>query len=119
SVNRLGAPDVFNNNGTSGAWVAGTTDYVFNLVCSPLLAVGDASNAKFSYYPNPVVDYLNISSSTKVESVSVYNIAGQKMPVSAKLVNGKVDMSKLAPGVYIITTTLDGGKNESFKVVKK
>lgn len=119
SVNRLGAPDVFNNNGTSGAWVAGTTDYVFNLVCSPLLAVGDASNAKFSYYPNPVVDYLNISSSTKVESVSVYNIAGQKMPVSAKLVNGKVDMSKLAPGLYIITTTLDGGKNESFKVVKK
>lgn len=119
SVNRLGSPDVFNNSGTSGAWVAGTTDYVFNLVCSPLLAVGDASNAKFSYYPNPVVDYLNISSSTKVESVSVYNIAGQKMPVSAKLVNGKVDMSKLAPGVYIITTTLDGGKNESFKVVKK
>ena len=119
TVNRLGSPDVFNNSGTSGAWVAGTTDYVFNLVCSPLLAVGDASNAKFSYYPNPVVDYLNISSSTKVESVSVYNIAGQKMPVSAKLVNGKVDMSKLAPGVYIITTTLDGGKNESFKVVKK
>jgi len=119
TVNRLGSPDVFNNSGTSGAWVAGTTDYVFNLACSSLLAVGDASNTKFSFYPNPVVDYLNISASTKVESVSVYNIAGQKMPVSAKLVNGKVDMSKLAPGVYIITTTLDGGKNESFKVVKK
>ena len=41
------------------------------------------------------------------------------MPVAAKLVNGKVDMSRLAPGVYIITTVLDGGKKESFKVVKK
>ena len=119
SVNRLGSPDVFNNNGTAGAWVADTTDYVFNLACSPLLAVGDASNAKFSFYPNPVVDYLNISASTKVESVTVHNIAGQKMPVAAKLVNGKVDMSRLAPGVYIITTVLDGGKKESFKVVKK
>ena len=119
TVNRLGSPDVFNNSGTSGAWVAGTTDYVFNLACSPLLAVGDASNAKFSFYPNPVVDYLNISASTKVESVTVHNIAGQKMPVAAKLVNGKVDMSRLAPGVYIITTVLDGGKKESFKVVKK
>ena len=119
SVNRLGSPDVFNNSGTSGAWVAGTTDYVFNLACSPLLAVGDASNAKFSFYPNPVVDYLNISASTKVESVTVHNMAGQKMPVAAKLVNGKVDMSRLAPGVYIITTVLDGGKKESFKVVKK
>ena len=119
SVNRLGSPDVFNNSGTSGAWVAGTTDYVFNLACSSLLAVGDASNTKFSFYPNPVVDYLNISASTKVESVTVHNIAGQKMPVAAKLVNGKVDMSRLAPGVYIITTVLDGGKKESFKVVKK
>ena len=119
SVNRLGSPDVFNHSGTSGAWVAGTTDYVFNLACSSLLAVGDASNTKFSFYPNPVVDYLNISASTKVESVTVHNIAGQKMPVAAKLVNGKVDMSRLAPGVYIITTVLDGGKKESFKVVKK
>ena len=119
TVNRLGSPDVFNNSGTSGAWVAGTTDYVFNLACSSLLAVGDASNTKFSFYPNPVVDYLNISASTKVESVTVHNIAGQKMPVAAKLVNGKVDMSRLAPGVYIITTVLDGGKKESFKVVKK
>ncbi|MCP2037553.1 GEVED domain-containing protein [Chryseobacterium sp. HSC-36S06] len=119
TVNRLGSPDVFNNSGTSGAWVAGTTDYVFNLACSSLLAVGDASNTKFSFYPNPVVDYLNISASTKVESVTVHNIAGQKMPVSAKLVNGKVDMSRLAPGIYIITTVLEGGKKESFKVVKK
>ena len=110
SVSRLGSPDVFNHSGTSGAWVAGTTDYVFNLACSSLLAVGDASNTKFSFYPNPVVDYLNISASTKVESVTVHNIAGQKMPVAAKLVNGKVDMSRLAPGVYIITTVLDGGK---------
>ena len=115
----MGSPDVFNHSGTSGAWVAGTTDYVFNLACSSLLAVGDASNTKFSFYPNPVVDYLNISASTKVESVTVHNIAGQKMPVAAKLVNGKVDMSRLAPGVYIITTVLDGGKKESFKVVKK
>ena len=119
TVNRLGSPDVFNNSGTSGAWVAGTTDYVFNLACSSLLAVGDASNTKFSFYPNPVVDYLNISASTKVESVTVHNIAGQKMPVTAKLVNGKVDMSRLAPGIYIITTVLEGGKKESFKVVKK
>ena len=41
------------------------------------------------------------------------------MSVSAKLVDGKVDMSKLTPGVYIVSTILDGGVNESFKVVKK
>ncbi len=119
SVNRLGSPDVYNNNGTAGAWVAGTTDYVFNLVCSPLLAVGDASNAKFSFYPNPVIDYLSISASTKVESVSVYNIAGQKMNVSPKATEGKIDMTRLASGLYIVNVTLANGQKETFKIVKQ
>ncbi len=119
SVNRLGSPDVYNNNGTAGAWVAGTTDYVFNLVCSPLLAVGDASNAKFSFYPNPVIDYLSISASTKVESVSVYNIAGQKMNVSPKATEGKIDMTRLASGIYIVNVTLANGQKETFKIIKQ
>ncbi len=41
------------------------------------------------------------------------------MAVPSKLVNGKLDMSKLAPGTYIVSTILQDGKNESFKVIKK
>jgi hypothetical protein len=82
-------------------------------------AVSEAGNKNVSYFPNPVKDFLTINSKKKIETVHIYNVAGQKIPLSAKLVDGKVDMSKLAPGVYIVSTILDGGVNESFKVVKK
>ncbi len=84
-----------------------------------LAAVNEAGSREVSYYPNPVRDYLTINSKKAIETVHVYNVAGQKMPVSSKIVNGKLDMSKLTPGVYIISTILEGGKNESFKVIKK
>ncbi|MBD8017611.1 GEVED domain-containing protein [Kaistella pullorum] len=82
-------------------------------------AVSESGARNVSFYPNPVKDYLNIDSKIKVETVHIYNANGQKMPVSAKLVNGRVDMSRLAPGMYIVSTILENGKNESFKVVKK
>ena len=113
---------MYNPNNTS---ITGCTQFTYgevedySVTVKANLATDDLANKSVKIYPNPVVEYLNISASTKVESVTVHNIAGQKMPVAAKLVNGKVDMSRLAPGVYIITTVLDGGKKESFKVVKK
>lgn len=82
-------------------------------------AVSEAGNKNVSFYPNPVKDMLTINSKKTVETVHVYNATGQKMQVSSKLVNGKVDMSKMAPGVYIISTILADGVNESFKVIKK
>lgn len=41
------------------------------------------------------------------------------MTVASKVVNGKIDMTKLAPGVYIVSAILSDGTNQSFKVVKK
>ena len=119
TIATMGSKDAFANTSTSGAWIVDNGDYVFNLVCTDLLAVSDVKNTSVSFYPNPVKDVLNITSKKKIETVHIYNVAGQKMSVSAKLVDGKVDMSKLAPGVYIVSTILDGGVNESFKVVKK
>lgn len=114
------------DNGVTYAVIASSTDpnarydsvWSLNAECVTA-AVSEAVNKNVSFYPNPVKDYLNINSKTAIETVHVYNLAGQKMQISAKVVNGKVDMSKLAPGVYIISTILEGGVNESFKVIKK
>lgn len=118
SVANLGTKDAFLNNATSGAWSIGTDDYVFNFLCTSL-AVNDVKNNSVSVYPNPVKDILTINSKKTIENVQVYNLAGQKMQVSSKVINGKLDMSKMAPGVYIISTILEDGTNESFKVIKK
>lgn len=114
----LGSKDAFMNTGTSGAWTIGTTDYVFNPICTNL-AVNEPGNKRISFYPNPVKDVLTINSKNKIITVHVYNVAGQKMPVSSKFENGKIDMSKFAPGLYIISTIDENGKNQSFKILKK
>lgn len=82
-------------------------------------AVSEVNSKAVSYYPNPVKDYLTINSGKTIKTVHVYNIAGQKMNVASKLIDGKINMSSLTAGTYIISTILEDGKNESFKVIKK
>jgi len=62
---------------------------------------------------------LNISSKENITSVSVYNIAGQKVLNNSQLRDGKINMSSYAPGTYIVTAILSSGKVETFKVLKK
>ena len=83
------------------------------------MGVNDLNKAGFSYHPNPVKDYLTITSKKAVESVYIYNGAGQKVHTSVKLVDGKINMSKMAPGVYLVNAILSDGTNQSFKVIKQ
>lgn len=75
--------------------------------------------AAFQYYPNPVKDVLNISYSSDITSVSVFNMLGQQVisqkPAAAQ---AKVDMSSLADGAYIMKVTA-GNAVKTIKVMKK
>lgn len=114
----LGSKDAFMNADTNGKWERGATDFVFNLVCASL-GVNNQDAAKISYYPNPVKDVLTISSASKVQSAVVFNTAGQKMAVTAKVSDNKIDLSKLGSGLYIVNVTLANGQKETFKIVKQ
>jgi len=115
----LGSRDAFLNSDTAGAWTIGTADYVFKMICSTLGVNNISSATKLSYYPNPVKDILTLSTSDKIESVLIYNVAGQKMNVSPKAAEGKIDMTRLASGIYIVNITLANGQKETFKIVKQ
>jgi len=83
------------------------------------VGINDIAESTISCYPNPVEDVLSITSNEPVASVSVYNIAGQKVLNIAKPKDGKVNMSQYAPGTYIVTAVLENGKTERLKVIKK
>ncbi|MBW7840203.1 MAG: T9SS type A sorting domain-containing protein, partial [Chitinophagaceae bacterium] len=83
------------------------------------LGLSDLTAYDFAYWPNPVTDMLNITSQKPVESVSVYNLVGQKVIDGIVLTNGQIDMSSLAPGAYVFRVILEGNKVETFKIIKK
>jgi len=58
-------------------------------------------------YPNPATEYINIQSSNKLQSVSIYSISGQKI----KDINSKFDsinISDLLTGTYFVKVNAEG-----------
>ncbi|MDP9957735.1 hypothetical protein J2X97_003407 [Epilithonimonas hungarica] len=89
-------------------------DYTLNV--KEALATSETSLNKVQFYPNPVKDVLTVSSRKKVNSVSVYNTAGQLIKTVQN--TNTIDMSKLSAGVYVVKTDVEG-KTETSKVIKK
>ncbi|AZA76738.1 T9SS C-terminal target domain-containing protein [Chryseobacterium sp. G0186] len=76
-----------------------------------------AVNAKeIILYPNPVTDFLQINSSSKIKYATVYDLTGKRMEV--KLNDGKVDVRSLLAGEYLLNVETDKG-NFTEKFIKK
>lgn len=73
----------------------------------------------FKAYPNPVKNVLNLSYSTEISSVEVYNMLGQKvLTKTLNVVQGQIDMSNLNAGNYMVKVTTEG-LTKTIKVVKQ
>ncbi len=83
------------------------------------LATSDIKKAQVTLYPNPVSDYLHITTAgQKVLSVKVYNFAGSLVKNNVVISNDSVDLRNLNTGNYIISITTDKGTITK-KIIKK
>lgn len=83
------------------------------------MATDDITKSTVKIYPNPVVDFVSIKHSSKIDAVEVYNVAGQKVGISKwNAASGTMDMRNLAPGIYIIKVKT-GNDVKAVKVIKK
>lgn len=85
-----------------------------------VLAVQDVkAKTQLNYYPNPVVDFINISSDVRIRNVEVYGMAGQLMiSENVNAEKASVDMRKVPAGVYIVKVNGER-ESQSLKVIKK
>ncbi|WP_146185924.1 T9SS type A sorting domain-containing protein [Flavobacterium album] len=84
-----------------------------------VLGKEDFNISAFRYHPNPVKDVLNISYSSEISAVMVYDLLGQKVLSKQPNVNEvKLDLSGLADATYIVNVTV-GDTVKTIKVVKK
>ncbi|MBW7840622.1 MAG: T9SS type A sorting domain-containing protein [Chitinophagaceae bacterium] len=104
------------NNGSG--WAIDDEEFVYEIICQEL-GLSDLTAYDFAYWPNPVKDVLNITSQKAVKTVEAYNLTGQKVMATDKIVNGQIDVNALSPGVYVFKAVLEDGQVETFKIIKK
>ncbi|MFA7688371.1 MAG: T9SS type A sorting domain-containing protein, partial [Moheibacter sp.] len=75
---------------------------------------------KITLYPNPTTGIINLQTQQKVNSVSVYNLMGQKVsfhPLNKE--NTSIDISNLSSGIYFVEVILNNNKKiKTYKVIK-
>jgi hypothetical protein len=89
---------------------------VVQIVSGCGLSVDDHHGLEIGFYPNPVKDVLTLSTSAPLESITIYNIAGQCVQKSANA--SQIDISALASGMYFLEAK-SGGNTAKAKVVKQ
>ncbi len=75
----------------------------------------------FTFYPNPTQDYLNISSTSESRAkykVTVISTEGKVLSEQNLSLPGKIDLSKLTIGVYLINVKT-GSNSKTFRVLKQ
>ncbi|PKA82241.1 putative secreted protein (Por secretion system target) [Ulvibacter sp. MAR_2010_11] len=120
SASATGLPGAFKNDNTAQVWTIGTTDYVYELNgdCSPTLGVGETLAEVAVIYPNPVSNTLTIQvpATVEIQQAVLYDILGKNTGV--QLVNGTMNTSSLARGVYMLNIKSSAG-DLTQKIVKQ
>ena len=110
------------DDGSGGGFVVDDTQegvYEFIGDCSPVTAGVDDSLAELlNIYPNPATTKINIDVPANIEitDVALYDVLGKN--TRATLINGIVDVSNLARGVYILNVKSTQGTLTQ-KVIKR
>jgi hypothetical protein len=90
-----------------------------SLVPTSSLAVKYFAQFSFKSYPNPATNQLNLSANKTIDSVSFYNVLGQKVQSNAvNATNKQIDISNFKNGVYMMEVTIDNVK-QTYKIMKK
>jgi hypothetical protein len=89
-------------------------------VQSDLVSVVFLKEDQFSFFPNPVADYLTIlSGSFEDYSLSIFNILGQKVFEEKATSSNRFLLNALSTGVYVGVINKSGQQVKKFKLIKQ
>lgn len=82
-----------------------------------ILAVSEnISENEIIIYPIPINDILNIRTDKKISEMKLYSIEGNLLNTTKET---KINMSKYAPGNYVLQISLENGKQITKKIIKQ
>lgn len=87
-----------------GSMVQDSTDIT---ISGQTIGLDEASAFGFTLYPNPVHDVLTVQADAEIEELSIFSVEG-RLVKQLELTNGRVDVSDLSPGMYIMQARVNG-----------
>ncbi|WPR71975.1 cellulase family glycosylhydrolase [Flavobacterium sp. NG2] len=97
---------------TDRTWV----EDVKNVVLGITLGTEDFNPANdFAIYPNPVTDYLNITTTQNIQKMELYNLNGQLYTLEHR--NQEVRLPSLSNGLYLLKTTFSDNTTSHNKLI--
>lgn len=89
-------------------------DFSSNVSVSGTLATEEIKikQNEFSVYPNPAIDFIQVSGVKKLQKYTVYNTVGNQIAEGNISENGKINIHHFVSGVYFLK--LENGKSVQF-----
>lgn len=109
---------------TTGAFqsnYAGSVDgFLIKLNGDPAMAVSETKQNAIKVYPNPAIDYVQISKDTaiKILKIEAFDMSGKQVLSAQSWSNNQLNVSSLNKGVYLLQITADKG-TQQLKLIKK
>lgn len=91
-------------------------DYIFYYSDYKPNSIDEVSNLSLSVYPNPVQEYLFVTTDSPIDKVEIYNQIGSLVKTESN-VSDKIDVSALNAGVYYLSIYLEN-KQVTKKIIK-
>ncbi len=83
---------------------------LFNTIGETTISV-EENEVSFGIYPNPVDDYLYISTNEAVKEIHIYNMLGMTVYQTAKYNGNSINVSELNNGMYLMKVITENGES--------
>jgi hypothetical protein len=92
----------------------------YNVIVTTALGTNDVNNTKdgIQIYPNPATDFLNVTKVSDKAIYKIYNAAGQLVS-NGNINGGRINVSALIKGAYLIAIEDKGNDSFKSKFIKK
>lgn len=116
---------VFTSDGTTTYTVmvegfgGNSGNFSMAITCEEVLSVEDSLIEGFTFFPNPTESVLNINATRELQTVTIFNLSGQKVAEqNVNAVSSSIDVSRLSTGAYILQVT-SNNQTGVYKLIKK
>ncbi len=86
---------------------------------STALSIDQLEVTKFSLFPNPAKDAINITANSEIESVRIFDITGKLVLTVKDVIDNKISVNELRTGVYLVNLTFENGNKVSKRLIKE